>query len=291
MMRRARARLAAAAAAATLDALAHRLGHPPARAAVRFGTALAVLGIARAAGVSYAELGLGRRELGRGARTGAVAGACAAAAVLAGAAVPATRGFFLDDRAAAAAGPGGLAAGLARITFAVVPPEELTYRSALLGLWLGNGSPASAVAWSSALFGLSHILPTRSTMGQTALGQHLERRPLRQAAFVAGNVAVTGAAGAVFAGLRLRSGSVLAPLLAHAALNDAALLAGRAAHRLSRDEGPAARPGHGEGAGRGGRPPGARNRGLLAILTARARRASSKAGPPGPAPAVGAYEG
>jgi len=70
-------------------------------------------------------------------------------------------------------------------------------------------------------------------MGQTALGQHLERRPLRQAAFVAGNVAVTGAAGAVFGWLRLRSGSVLAPLLAHAALNDSALVAARLAHRLS----------------------------------------------------------
>jgi membrane protease YdiL (CAAX protease family) len=149
--------------------------------------------------------------------------------------VPATRGFFLDDRAAAATGRGGLAAGLARITFAAVPPEELTYRSALLGLWLGNSSQASAVAWSSALFGLSHILPTRSTMGQTALNQHLAQRPLRQAAFVAGNVAVTGAAGAVFAWLRLRSGSLLAPLLAHAALNDSALMAGRVAHRLSRD--------------------------------------------------------
>jgi uncharacterized protein len=230
----ARTRFAAATAAASLDAAAHRLGRPAARTAVRFGTALAVLGIARAAGLSWAELGLGRRELGSGARTGAVAGACAAAAVLAGAAVPATRGLFLDDRATAAAGPGGLGAGLARITFAAVPPEELTYRSALLGLWLANGSPASAVAWSSALFGLSHILPTRSTMGQTALGQHLERRPLRQAAFVAGNVVVTGAAGAVFGWLRLRSGSVLAPLLAHAALNDSALVAAHVAHRLSR---------------------------------------------------------
>ena len=234
MTARARARLAAAATAAALDALAHRLRRPAARTAIRFGTALAVLGVARAAGVSWAELGLGRRELGSGARTGAVAGTCAAAAVLAAAAVPATRRFFLDDRATAGAEGGGLAAGLARITFAAVPPEELTYRSALLGLWLGNGSPAGAVAWSSALFGLSHILPTRSTMGQTALGQHLERRPLRQAAFVAGNVAVTGAAGAVFGWLRLRSGSVLAPLLAHVALNDSALLAGRAAHRLSR---------------------------------------------------------
>jgi len=230
---RARARFAAAAAAAALEVLAHRLGRPSARTAVRFGTAAAVLGIARAAGVSWDELGLGRRELGRGARAGAAAGACAAAAVLAGAAVPATRRFFLDDRAAAAAGRGGLAAGLARITFAAVPPEELTYRSALLGLWLGNGSRAGAVAWSSALFGLSHVLPTRATMGGTALGQHLERRPLRQAAFVAGNVAVTGAAGAAFGWLRLRSGSVLAPLLAHAALNDAALVAGWAAHRLS----------------------------------------------------------
>jgi uncharacterized protein len=234
---RARARLAAAATAASLDALAHRLGSPAARTAVRFGTAMAVLGIARAAGVSGAELGLGRRELGSGARTGAVAGTCAAAAVLAAAVVPATRGFFLDDRAAAATGRSGLATGLARITFAAVPPEELTYRSALLGLWLGNGSQASAVAWSSALFGLSHILPTRSTMGQTALNQHLAQRPLRQAAFVAGNVAVTGAAGAVFAWLRLRSGSLLAPLLAHAALNDSALVAGGVAHRLSRDGG------------------------------------------------------
>ncbi len=233
-MSAARARLAAAATAASFDALAHRLGSPAARTVVRFGTAMTVLGIARASGVSWAELGLGRRELGSGARTGAVAAACAAAAVLAGAAVPATRRFFLDDRATGGAEGGGLVAGLARIAFAAVPPEELTYRSALLGLWLGNGSPAGAVAWSSALFGLSHILPTRSTMGQTALGQHLERRPLRQAAFVAGNVAVTGAAGAVFGWLRLRSGSVLAPLLAHAALNDSALLAGRTAHRLSR---------------------------------------------------------
>jgi membrane protease YdiL (CAAX protease family) len=230
---RARARFAAVAAAAAADVLAHRLTSPAARTAARYGTAVALLGIARVAGVSWAELGLGRRELGSGARTGMVAGACAAAAVATGATLPATRGFFLDERAAAAAGRGDFAAGLARITFATVP-EELTYRSALLGLRLGTGGPAGAVAWSSVLFGLSHILPTLSTMSRTALDRHLARRPLRQAAFVAGNVAVTSLAGAVFGWLRLRSGSVLAPLLAHAALNDSALAAGRIAHRLSR---------------------------------------------------------
>ena len=228
---------AAVTSAAALDVLAHSLGKPAARAAVRFGGVAALLGIARAAGVSWAELGLGRGELRSGLRTGVVAGGCAVLVVFAGVALPATRGFFADERATRAAAGGGLALEVARITFAAVPPEELTYRSALLGLRLGNGSRAGAVAWSSVLFGLSHIQPTLATMSQTAAGQHLAHRPLRQAAFVAGNVAATGAAGAVFAWLRLRSGSVLAPLLAHAALNDSALIAGRLAHRLSRDRG------------------------------------------------------
>jgi len=216
--------------------LAHRLASPAARALARFSATLALLGIARTAGVSWAELGLGRDELGGGARTGVMAGACAAAAVAAGAALPATRGFFIDERAAA--GRGSLAAGLARITFAAVPAEELTYRSALLGLRLEDGPRAGAVAWSSVLFGLSHVLPTLSTMDRTALGQHLAHRPLRQAAFVAGNIAVTSAAGAAFAWLRLRSGSVLAPMLAHAALNDSALVAGSTARALGREPRP-----------------------------------------------------
>ena len=159
---------------------------------------------------------------------------------LAGAALPATRPFFLDKRAAAAAARSDLAAELARITFAAVPPEEFIHRSALLGLWLGHGTRTSAVAWSSALFGLSHVLPTLSTMNQTAQHRHLAQRPLRQAAFVAGNVAVTTAAGAAFGWLRLRSGSVVAPLLAHMALNDAALVAGRVAHGLDREPAEAA---------------------------------------------------
>ena len=49
---------------------------------------------------------------------------------------------------------------------------------------------------------------------------------------MAGNVAVTGMAGTVFAWLRLRSGSVVAPLLVQA-LNSAALLAGHLAYGLA----------------------------------------------------------
>jgi membrane protease YdiL (CAAX protease family) len=223
--------------ASAQEVLAHRFSHP----AARFAAAAAVVAIARISGISWAELGLGRSQLGNGVRTGAAAGACVAAPVVAGALLPATRAFFLDERAAPAAGRSDLAAELARITFVAVPPEELTYRSALLGLRLADSTWASAVAWSSVLFGMSHILPTLSTMSQTALHPRLARRPLRQAAFVGGNVAVTSVAGAAFAGLRLRSGSVVAPLLAHSALNDAALLAGSVAHRLGREPGTAGR--------------------------------------------------
>jgi membrane protease YdiL (CAAX protease family) len=213
------------------DVVANRLGRRAASAA-GFAAAAAVLGIARGAGISWAELGLGRDELSSGVRTGAIAAAGAAGAVFAGAALPGTRSFFLDERAAADRN-GGLAAELARIAFVAVPAEELTYRSALLDLRLGCGGRPGAVAWSSLLFGLSHVLPTLSTMSHTALGCHLAQRPQRQAAFVVGNVAVTGLAGAVFAWLRLRSGSVVAPLLAHAALNSSALLAGRLAYGLA----------------------------------------------------------
>jgi membrane protease YdiL (CAAX protease family) len=204
----------------------------PKAAAARLGVAAAALGSARVAGLTWTDLGLGRKDLAGGALTGALAAACAATAILTGAVLPATRSLFLDERASAAMGR-DLAAELARITFIAVPAEELTYRSALFGLGLRYGSPTAALAWSSGLFGLSHVRPTLATMGQTALSGHLARRPWRQAAFVVGNVAVTSLAGAGFAWLRRSSGSVLAPLVAHAAINDAALLAGRLAHELA----------------------------------------------------------
>jgi hypothetical protein len=65
------ARLAAVAVAGTSEVLAHRLGSPAGRTVVRYGAAAALLGIARAAGVSWTGLGLGRGEVGSGIRTGA----------------------------------------------------------------------------------------------------------------------------------------------------------------------------------------------------------------------------
>jgi membrane protease YdiL (CAAX protease family) len=75
---------------------------------------------------------------------------------------------------------------------------------------------------SSVLFGLWHVLPTWNDTGRaTALAAAGGQRVL----VVLGTVVATGIAGAVFAWLRRRSGSLLAPVLAHLAVNAAALTA------------------------------------------------------------------
>ena len=117
---------------------------------MRFTTVVALVGIARAAGVSSAELGHGRSELGSGLGSAALRLRLRLRLPLSSrAALSATRPSFVDERAARP-GIAGDIAELARITFAAVPREELTNRAALLALSLGRGPRISAVAWSTA---------------------------------------------------------------------------------------------------------------------------------------------
>ena len=95
-----------------------------------------------------------------------------------------------------------------QIPLGTVWSEETMYRGALraaaqdaFGPELGNLVQASA-------FGLSHIVDARDS-GEPVIG----------------TVLVTGAAGWVFGRLAARSGSLLAPVLAHLAINEAGAVA------------------------------------------------------------------
>lgn len=176
------------------------------------GAVAAVLA-ARARGVTLEQLGLARGHLRRGALVGLAAAATVAGAVVVLTAVPVARDTFV------AAGSGTGSADvvwqvLVRIPLGTALPEELLFRSVLLGVLLTSLAPRWAVAWSSLAFGLWHVLPTL-TAGPVSGG----------AAVVAGNVAATAVAGLLFAWLRLSSGSVVAPVLAHVAVNGVALVA------------------------------------------------------------------
>ena len=103
--------------------------------------------------------------------------------------------------------------------------EEVAFRGVLFGAWARLGSPARAAVGSSLIFGLWHIRPAIELLDVNAIGESaLTRIPLVMAAVV-----LTAAAGVFFCVLRLRSRSLLAPALAHAAINSLATVAAFAA--------------------------------------------------------------
>jgi membrane protease YdiL (CAAX protease family) len=98
--------------------------------------------------------------------------------------------------------------------------EELLFRSVALGVGLRRWSVAIAIGGSSALFGLWHILPAIESHVSNSVATGV---PV--ALLVVATIGITGLAGAAFAGLRLWTGHVAAPIIVHAALNASALVA------------------------------------------------------------------
>lgn len=195
--------------------------HVPANLAFAAGLVLA----AHRSGSTAADLGLDRARLPAGIRLGLAAAAAVAAAVAVAALIPATRSLFEDERFAGVTWAEAAFELLVRIPLGTALFEEVVFRSVLLGLFLRRTSVAAAVAASSFLFGLWHILPTLADIDTSAVGDQADSA-WSEAGLVAGVVAFTAVAGAVFAWLRLRSRSVAAPVLAHAAVNVSAYLAG-----------------------------------------------------------------
>jgi membrane protease YdiL (CAAX protease family) len=94
------------------------------------------------------------------------------------------------------------------IPLGTVWSEETAFRGALSTVAAQAFGPAGGRLLQSATFGLTHVPDARGT-GET----------------VAGTVLATSAAGWVFALLAERSGSLLAPMLAHLAINEAGAIA------------------------------------------------------------------
>jgi membrane protease YdiL (CAAX protease family) len=199
----------------------HLAAPGPGAAALNLMTAAGLCGLALRAGCTPAELGLDRRDARGGLRAGLAGAVVAGAVVGLAAAAPPTRRLFDDDRVTGMGG-GELAYHVVvRIPLVTALSEEVMFRGALLALLRRRQSRAAAVAWTSLLFGAWHILPTLEHHKGNRLGA-VGAGPAAAVTTIA-----TTAAGGVLAWLRLRSGSVLAPALAHAAVNDGALLAAR----------------------------------------------------------------
>jgi membrane protease YdiL (CAAX protease family) len=181
---------------------------PGGHVAVGLGLAACLLAVARAARLTVADLGLSRPAWPSGLRWGAAAAAVVAAAYALALLVPPVRQALPDT--GGGVGRAALLAALVVVPLGTVLPEELAFRGLLLAL-LGRGHGVrAATLLSSGLFGLWHILPSLGGGVADAAGTLLR---------VVVTVCVTSAAGVVLCVLRLRSGSLLAPVLAHWAVN------------------------------------------------------------------------
>lgn len=190
--------------------------------------AAVLLVTARALGLSWRELGLARRDLRPGAAWGGGAFALVAVAYLLALATPALRPLLVDARVAGLDGSEVAWRAVVRVPLGTVLWEELAFRGVLLGVLVRLLPVTRAVALSALVFGLWHIRPTARAL---AVNDLTEGALLTGLAVLLGCL-VTALAGLLFAWLRLRSGSLLAPLLLHLATNSLGVLAAAAAATL-----------------------------------------------------------
>ena len=179
--------------------------------------------IAWRAGATAADLGLAREDMRAGVRYGLAASALVLLVLVAIALIPGTNGF-LDDSRADISGGRLIYELVISIVLLTAIPEEFAFRGVLLGSGVRLWGPWRASLITSALFGLWHIVPTLHTMSDNRAVSGASNTIGGQVLLVIGTVVATFIAGLVFSWLRLRSQSLIAPILAHIATNGLALL-------------------------------------------------------------------
>jgi len=214
--------------AASYNVAVNRVLPPKTHVPANIAFAAAACAIGRtAARLSWSDLGLGRTEAGSGFRLGAKSSLVSAALVVATAVAPRTRRFFADERILRTSRGEAVYEACVRIPLATALPEEVVFRGVLLSVLSRSHTTATAIAWTSALFGLWHVLPTLDTVRTNPMKDVLPKGRLGYAAAAGAAMPATAAAGLLFALLRNRSRSVVAPFMVHTTINATAYIGAR----------------------------------------------------------------
>ena len=129
---------------------------------------------------------------------------------------------------------------MVRIPVGTVLWEETAFRGVLLAALRRVMPRGTAVAVASGVFGIWHIRPTIGALRANKLAAG----PGKTVAAVTAGVAATAAGGVLLSWLRIRSGSLAAPVLLHLAANCTGPLAAYAIAHLAANggQGPVGRP-------------------------------------------------
>lgn len=187
-----------------------------------------LLAIARLAGLSWNDLGLGPGTWRPGIKWAAVEVAAVALLLAAAAALPLAREAFRDTRYRLDWGHALLTA-LVLIPIATVLVEEIAFRGVLWGLLRRVRGTVTATVVSSVLFGLWHLLPSLGLSADNqAISGTVGRGRSGQDATVLVTMLFTALSGVVFCEVRRRSGSILASAALHWSTNALGVLASAA---------------------------------------------------------------
>ena len=191
---------------------------PGAHVAVGLGLVACLVAIARGQGLTAADLGLARSTWPAGLRWGAAAAVLVVVVYVLAYVTGPVREALPD-------GEGGLGRAALWAVLVVIPlgtvlPEELAFRGLLLALLGRRYGLRAAILLSSGLFGLWHVVPslgggTANATMASVVGADAAGTVVR----VVVTVVFTSLAGVVLCWLRLRSGSLVAPVLAHWTVN------------------------------------------------------------------------
>ncbi|GGN09045.1 CPBP family intramembrane glutamic endopeptidase [Streptomyces fuscichromogenes] len=182
--------------------------------------AAVLVGLLFWAGGSWAELGLGRNTLADGARWATTLIGIVVAVYLCGALLPVTRGLFADQRTDALSGAEITFKALVAVPVGTVLLEETAFRGVLFALLRRLHTATTAAVLSSVLFGLWHILPSLNLdKDKPTLGSLFGHSVAGAVVVDVGAVLFTAVAGCLLCWLRDRSGSLLAPMALHWAVN------------------------------------------------------------------------
>jgi uncharacterized protein len=214
----------------------------PTRAHLLTGPLAAVLLllVGRMAGLSWQDLGLGRQTWWAGVQVALAAALAVAVVYSVAVTIPFTRAAFRDTRYQLGLRE-ALYAALVVIPLGTVLFEEVAFRSVLWGLLARGYGVLSATTISAVLFGLWHVLPAMNLMRtHTSVRGDKPAGRGRVASSVLATIAFTTIAGIVFAELRQRSGSLVAPIGLHWATNGFGVLAAArvwasSPHRVARE--------------------------------------------------------
>jgi membrane protease YdiL (CAAX protease family) len=211
------------AASVVLGSSAALPGGSGAYAAAGLALAAASLLAARAMGLDASALALRGRHV-RGAAIGAALGVGVAVAgvVALRSVAPLVVGGAVEYAPLAHVDAPDLARHVVLLLpLGVILPEEIAFRGVLLGALARMADRRAAIAGASAAFALWHVSVVVTTVGQTTLAPS----SLWSALGIVAALVVVGAGGAVFATLRLATGSLATAVAAHWAF-DAAVLIG-----------------------------------------------------------------